>query len=69
MTAPFVAEATFTILPASRSACVTEYDAVQVSESPGASPVVAGQITTSRLSSTEIWPGTVTLPVFVTTYV
>ena len=69
VTTPFVAEATFTILPASRSACVTVYDAVQVSDSPGASPVVGGQITTSRLSLTKIWPGTVTLPVFVTTYV
>src|SRR5262249_35467399 len=68
-TAPFVAEPAVVIEPASRSACVTACEAVQVNESPGASGVVGGQTTGSLSSLTVNGPGSVTLPVFVTVYV
>src|SRR4051794_17818428 len=68
VTTPFEAQATLTILPASRSACVTAYEAAQVSDSPGARPVEGGQTTTRRLSVTKTWPRTETLPVFETAY-
>ena len=44
-------------------------DAVQVTDAPGASDAVGGQTTGTLSSVTEIEPTTVTLPVFVTTYV
>ena len=69
VTVPFVAEATFRIRPPSRSACVTEWDALQVIEAPGASDAVAGHVTVTLLSLTVNGPWRVTLPVFVTTYV
>ena len=41
---------------------------MHVSEAPGASDP-AGHVTVTLSSVTEIWPGTVTLPMFVTVYV
>ena len=61
------AEALLTIAPASRSACVTVCEAVQVIDAPGASDSVAGQVTVTLLSLTVNGPSSVTLPVFVTT--
>src|SRR5262249_51640580 len=66
---PFDAVATFTIRPASRSACVIVCDAVHVSDAPGVSAADGGQTTVTLSSVTEIEPSTVTLPVFVTAYV
>ena len=63
-----LAVAVFTTEPASTSACVTEYDAEQVVEPPGAS-VGTGQMTAVRPGNGSDTPTavSVTLPVFVTT--
>ena len=65
-----VAVAVFAIDPASMSACVAVYDAVQVVDADGAN-VDAGQLTADRpgsgsVTATEV---NVTLPVLVTTNV
>ena len=62
-----VALAVFVTEPASRSACVIVYEAVQVTEAPGArSP--DGHVTVALSSLTDAGPASVTLPVFVTSY-
>ena len=63
---PFDAEAVFVTLPASRSAWVIVYDAVQVIEADGARVAVGGQVTVALLSVTVNGPLRVTLPEFVT---
>ena len=63
-----VADALFTIVPKSRSACVTECDAVQVATSPGARSTTSHVGAASTLSSLTETPVIVTLPVFSTTY-
>ena len=64
---PFVAEATLVTEPASRSAWVIVYDAVQVIDAPGARLAVAGQASSVALSSLTVnGPDNVTLPVLVT---
>ena len=64
---PFVAEATLVTEPASRSAWVIVYDAVQVIDAPGARLAVAGQDSSVALSSLTVnGPDNVTLPELVT---
>jgi hypothetical protein len=64
---PFVALAMLVTAPASRSAWLIVYVAVQLTEASGASVAVAGHDSSVDLSSeTEKGPSSVTLPVFVT---
>ena len=64
-----LAVARLVTLPASRSACVTVSEAVQVKVLPGASPPCgkAGHVTDTRSSVMVIASVRVTLPAFVTT--
>jgi hypothetical protein len=69
---PDVADATFVTPPASISACVVVYDAVQVRLAPGANPPAgsAGHVTDAILLSVTVTGCViVVLPVFVTTNV
>ena len=62
-----MAEATLVTEPASRSAWVIVYDAVQVIDAPGARLAVAGQDSSVALSSLDRErPANVTLPELVT---
>ena len=62
-----MAEAMLVTEPASRSAWVTVYDAVQVIDAPGARLAVAGQDSSVALSSLTVnGPANVTLPELVT---
>ena len=63
-----VAEALFVTEPASRSAWVTVWTAVQVADSVGARVVTSQTGAASTLSSLTETPLIVTLPVLVTTY-
>ena len=64
--APDLAVAVLVRLPASMSACVTEYEPAQVRNAPGARPP-AGQVTLAiLLSDTVTGEAIVVLPVFVT---
>ncbi len=67
VTVPLVAEATLVTEPASRSAWVIVYDAVQVIDAPGARLAVAGHDSSVALSSLTVnGPDNVTLPELVT---
>src|SRR5512143_2131005 len=57
--------ATFVTEPASRSACVIVYAAVQVTVAPGARLAAAGHVTVALSSVTENGPVSVTFPLFV----
>ena len=61
-----VAFAVFVTEPASRSACVIVYEAVQVTDAPGASSHRTRHVTVALSSVTDAGPASVTLPVFVT---
>ena len=63
---PFEALAVLVTDPASRSAWVIVYEAMQVIEANGARVAVAGQLVVALLSATENGPFSVTLPEFVT---
>ena len=63
-----VAEALFVTEPASRSAWLTVWPAVQVATASGASVVTSQTGVASTLSSLTATPLIVTLPVLVTTY-
>ena len=70
---PACAVATLVTEPLFRSACVIEYDAVQVIDSPGSrmalwlpTVLTAGQVTVALSSVTVTGPASDTLPVLVT---